>query len=566
MDVIVSAKRGVSLMSEEKKSFWTTLPGLITAFAGLLGSVVTLMNIISPSVPLTAELTAIPLEINAGESCTLSWNVAGGTKDTKVTIDQRIGEVALSGTQKVQPRESTTFKLTASGGKAKPVTATAYVIVKTQSQETVGIGKQPQPSAEVAAEQPAGYTAGYDLVVDQMRRGDYENIADAINAAKAGDKILVKAGVYHESLIIDKPLEIVGNGSLGEVIIRGVDRSAIAVRTAAVRISNLMIRQDNGIGSYAIDISEGSPTIENCDVASDSLACIAIHSGADPIVRGNVIHDGAQGGIYIYSGGRGIIERNDIHGNALSGVEIKEESNPSLTNNRIHDGRMAGVMILDNSEGTLNGNDIYGNSGNGVYIFNQSNPSLKENRIHDNDAAGVYLNEKSRGAITENDIFGNKRSGIEISNSSDPVVNDNRIHDSRGCGVLVRDLSMGSFAGNDIYSNDFAGVGVCKGSNPTMTDNTFRDGKSAGILIYDGGLGSFENNIIRENSACGVEIRVKSTASIKDSKINNNKDYGIWIHDKSSATITNNDLTGNKKDIEISKDSSTEMSRNILDK
>jgi pectin methylesterase-like acyl-CoA thioesterase len=60
-------------------------------------------------------------------------------------------------------------------------------------------------------------------VVDQLHRGDHTTITDAIKAAKPGDRILVRPGLYKEGLVMDKPVEIMGDGDMSEVIIEDND-------------------------------------------------------------------------------------------------------------------------------------------------------------------------------------------------------------------------------------------------------------------------------------------------------------------------------------------------------
>ena len=68
---------------------------------------------------------ASPATISAGESSTLSWTVTGATT---VSIDQGIGNVALSGSRVVNPNSTTVYTLTATNA-AGSVTATAQIIV-----------------------------------------------------------------------------------------------------------------------------------------------------------------------------------------------------------------------------------------------------------------------------------------------------------------------------------------------------------------------------------------------------------------------------------------------------
>jgi hypothetical protein len=69
---------------------------------------------------------ASPPTITAGESSMLSWSVSGATT---VSIDQGIGNVALTGSRVVMPGSTTVYTLTATNSAGVTVTATAQVIV-----------------------------------------------------------------------------------------------------------------------------------------------------------------------------------------------------------------------------------------------------------------------------------------------------------------------------------------------------------------------------------------------------------------------------------------------------
>jgi hypothetical protein len=75
--------------------------------------------------PSIISFNAEPSSISAGESSDLSWNVSGATT---VSIDQGIGNVALTGTRSVAPAVTTVYTLTALSS-AGTATATTQVIV-----------------------------------------------------------------------------------------------------------------------------------------------------------------------------------------------------------------------------------------------------------------------------------------------------------------------------------------------------------------------------------------------------------------------------------------------------
>ncbi len=76
--------------------------------------------------PVISSFEADPPTITVGGSATLKWNVSGATK---VSIDQGIGSVALSGSRAVMPSATTVYTLTATNASGATVPATAQVIV-----------------------------------------------------------------------------------------------------------------------------------------------------------------------------------------------------------------------------------------------------------------------------------------------------------------------------------------------------------------------------------------------------------------------------------------------------
>ncbi len=74
----------------------------------------------------TADITATPSAINAGDTATLTWHTSGATD---VSIEG-MGAVATSGTQSVKPTESTNYHLIARGD-GGTADATARVTIGT---------------------------------------------------------------------------------------------------------------------------------------------------------------------------------------------------------------------------------------------------------------------------------------------------------------------------------------------------------------------------------------------------------------------------------------------------
>ena len=226
---------------------------------------------------------------------------------------------------------------------------------------------------------PAAKTEPPIRVVDPMHHGDHLTITEAIEAANPGDRILVRPGLYPEGLVIKKPLEIIGDGEPGEVVVQAEGKSALFFRTTMGRVVNLTLRQMSS-NCLSVDIGQGRLELEGCDITSRGVCCVIIHSGADPRLRRNRIHDGMGGGVVVYENGQGVLEDNNIFGNASDGVLIAAGGNPTLRRNRINKNDRWAVHAIVRGGGTIEDNDLRGNARGAWNISADSEPNLRRAR------------------------------------------------------------------------------------------------------------------------------------------------------------------------------------------
>ena len=335
-------------------------------------------------------------------------------------------------------------------------------------------------------------------VVDAFHRGDHLTISAALKAAAPGDRILVRPAVYKENLVINKPVEIIGDGDRERIVIEATQKHSVLFQATEGRIANLTLRQTGGGEWYCVDIAQGCLTLEACDITSNGKGGVAIHyRGAKPLLLHNHIHDCKRGGVDVYYYGQGTLEENYIYGNGLAGVAIWRGGNPTLRRNHIYDGKHEGVWVTDSGLGTLKDNDIYRNGLAGVAIRAGGNPTLSTNRIYDGEQEGVWVGDSGLGTVEDNDIFGNRVAGVAILRGGNPTLSNNRIHDGKQEGIWVGDDGKGTLEDNDIYCNAFAGVAIWRGGNPTLRRNHIYNGKKEGIFVRDGGRGVFtgDNNV-----------------------------------------------------------------------
>jgi parallel beta-helix repeat protein len=412
------------------------------------------------------------------------------------------------------------------------------------------------PAMAPAPPKPPVSPAATSVIVCQKGGGQFTSITGAIRSVQAGTRILVRPGLYKESLILDKPVEIMGDGPVKEVIVESADSSALWMQTNNASVRGLTLRGRAGSQKRkccTVEIPLGQLVLEDCDITSDSLACVAIHgSGADPIIRRCQIHNGKSGGVLISENSRGTVEDCEIFKNAGAGVEIERGGNPVIRRCKIHDGKAQGVLVTENSSGTVEDCDIFKNSGAGVEIKESSNPIIRRCKIHDGKfsvfAKGILITEKGRGTVEDCEIFKNHEAGVEIKQGGNPVIRRCKIHDGMRNGVLVTEEGQGTVEDCDIFRNAWAGVKIQQAGNPVIQRCKIHDGKKSGIGVDKNGEGTVEACDISGNAKAGTAIKRGGNPAIRQCKIHNGNRIGVLVYGKGKGIIEHCDIVGNTKD------------------
>jgi F-box protein 11 len=297
---------------------------------------------------------------------------------------------------------------------------------------------QPASKAPPAAPNPAPITVSVateslqgprslptrrEIVVDANGKGHFSNIADAIRVAGPDDILLIRPGVYAESLTIHTSLTVMGDGPLEQIVIESGSGAPIAFRAPFGRIVNLTIRRKAGEATdHAVEIRTGRLELEGCDISSESLSGIGVYGDSDPTLRRNRIHDSSQAGILASGQSRGTIEDNDISNSGYGGLVISGNANPSVRKNRIHGAKSSGVRVYENGRGLIEDNDIFDNGAAGISVKENGNPTVRLNRIHRNNYEGIWIYEGGRGTFEANDLRHNTRGAWDVAPGCVPNV------------------------------------------------------------------------------------------------------------------------------------------------
>ncbi|HEV7902271.1 MAG TPA: right-handed parallel beta-helix repeat-containing protein [Pyrinomonadaceae bacterium] len=332
------------------------------------------------------------------------------------------------------------------------------------AQADAGAYTSPPAASPSASASPS---ARMSFVVALDGSGDFLSLTDAVRRAPANSLLLVRPGIYNEGLLIDKSLEIIGDGALGEIILRATTSSCLVMRTDAAIIRNLTLRGQsraggaNDEGFFAVDIMHGRPLFEACDISSDSLASIAIHNPtAAPLIRNCRIHHGVDSGVYAFDGAQGLIEACDISENSNIGIAITSGANTNVRGCHIHDGADAGIVVWNRATTTVEGCDIYANRRANVGISDASVATLRGCRIHDGDNTGIFAHRDGRATVEACNIYAHAEAEVAVTSGGEVRLHKCQIHDGQSHGVFAQDAGRALLETCDVFRNRESGVHV----------------------------------------------------------------------------------------------------------
>ncbi|HEV2803270.1 MAG TPA: right-handed parallel beta-helix repeat-containing protein [Pyrinomonadaceae bacterium] len=432
----------------------------------------------------------VAMEMSAARWTVHTWALALGviTADELNALEQAEGQAGKEGER------------TAEHQVIEPLRVNPTQAARTQA---------PSPTHDL---HPVSSSPRTSFIVALDGSGDFLTITDAIRRSSAGSRLVVRPGIYNEGLLIDRALEIIGDGAAGEIVVRATSSSCLFMHTDEATIRNLTLRGQarsggaGGDGFFAVDIPRGRLLLDRCDISSDSLACIAIHNPtAAPLIRGCRIHHGVDSGVFAFDGAKGMIEECDIFENANIGIAIAGGASTGVRGCHVHHGLEAGIVIWNQASSIVEDSDIYTNRRTNVGVSDGGIATLRNCRIHDGDNTGVFAHRGGRVAIEACNIYRHAEPEVAITSSGDVRLGNCKIHNSQSHGVFISDRGRVLLENCDVFGNRAAGLRVEEDGTAIARTCNINDNGHVGVSCASGGAVEVEGCDLTENRVAAWE-------------------------------------------------------------
>ncbi|HEV2859939.1 MAG TPA: right-handed parallel beta-helix repeat-containing protein [Pyrinomonadaceae bacterium] len=353
----------------------------------------------------------------------------------------------------------------------------------------------PEPVVNAAA--PAAV-----VVVAADGSGDYTSLAAALKAIAPHGRVVVRPGSYEESIVVDAPVEIVGEGPRDAVVIVGADASCLRMEAGRARVAGLTLRGEarGDAAFFAVEVAGGELVLEDCDITSTTLSCVGVHGeSAAPVIRRCRVRDGADSGLYFFDGARGSVEDCEVFNNANVGLAVTGGADPSIIRCRIHDGVSAGVAVWQGGLGLLEGCEIYGNRMAGLGVSEGGRPTVRACLIREGGNTGVFIHHGGEATLEDCELFGHRDAEAAVTTGGKLFLKNCRVHHGRGSGVVSAEGGGVLLQGCAVSDNAAAGVRVGPGSTAALLECHVNGNAGAGLSVADGGVVKAEDSDLTGN-------------------------------------------------------------------
>jgi hypothetical protein len=362
--------------------------------------------------------------------------------------------------------------------------------------------------------------AGWSNADRSCRSAAFKTIQSAINAAPPWGSVVVCKGVYHEQVVVAKPLSLQGRHAVIDeqnvtptlvVSPPGIGPltifAGVVVLSSHVDISGFKIRNALGEGILAAGVAG---TIRGISIAHNAVVHNDLGGGVPPAspyfecaAQGQIPGDCGEG-VHLLSVAYSTVRSNFISGNS-GGVLLTDETGPTDHN------LVESNVVTDNA--TDCGITAPGHNPNALSAAGKRQPSV----------AGVYDNVIRDNVVTDNGLKG-EGAGVLFANagpgtaSYNNLVEGNFIAGNELAGVTLHAHTLGPGQFEDLSGNTVVHNVIGKnntGGDPLDSPASPEDLQPTGVLVFSGGAPvaiTIAHNLIF-NNAIGIWLSSPVTAT-----------------------------------------------------
>lgn len=203
------------------------------------------------------------------------------------------------------------------------------------------------------------------ITVGNSADSNFTHIQDALDNASNNDIILVQPGIYLETILINKSIQLIGEDRDNTIILSEYDTKLNMINILTINVDNCSIKNLSFVKSHG-----------------DNIRGVIINSNNNTIMNCNI------SGLYF-------------------GIEINRYSMNNLIKQNIISKNTDGIWATYTENNVIIDNYIYGNLQHGLYFFSYSNSNLFSKNIFINNEKALRIKASKSNLIIKNYFYNN---------------------------------------------------------------------------------------------------------------------------------------------------------------
>jgi F-box protein 11 len=428
-------------------------------------------------------------------------------------------------------------------------------------------------------------SAPLTLEVSPLGQTPYRTISAALQKAKPGSKIRVRSGIYQESLVLDKAVEIEpAQFDPGGIVLEGVKGPALTSRAPAATVRGLTLRlRADANADFCVDVVKGrvvlddcdltggtkaavgvrgagatpyfsrcrinkspadgilvsdhaSPTFDDCQVIGSTGSGLRVTSGARPISQGCLFQKNGLHGLRATGAGAATLTRCDFVENGKHGALLEEGSAPTLKACLARANGMDGVASLSGSAPVLVDCTLQGNT-TGVAAYGGSKLTVRGCKFREQRNNGLFLQEKCTGSLEDCEVWGSGWHGIVFGGEASLNLTRCTSRDNVGSALQVHGGARPTLEDCQLANGrDWSCVLISGDSEPIFRRTRIRDSARGGIEVQGAKL-TMEQCEVFGHAWSGLSFRGVSGGTLKKCTFRNNAHWGVAFFDEHQVTV-----------------------------
>ncbi|MEV7121486.1 right-handed parallel beta-helix repeat-containing protein [Kitasatospora griseola] len=378
----------------------------------------------------------------------------------------------------------------------------------------------------------------------RRRSGEYATLREALEVAEPGDTLTVRAGTFHEAVLVDKPVTLVAEKGPGSVriappesavrggtaltvtagatirglTVAGSDRSAPAVLLAGADGAALVDCRIETSSAVGVELADGvRAQLVNCTVENPSGLGIRLRAQAQAELADCEVSAAGQSGVAVLSGSRLRAERLKVHHAGGAGLLLADPGSlAELTGCELYEVRGSGVQAEAQAVGRLTDCTVHRVSGNGLSLDTGAELELSSCRVHEVPENAADLRGGAKLTLRQVTVHGFGRGALSVWDGGTKVLAEScRFHSAQG---------------------DYPALWVSDGAALELVDCSLDDLPDALFVLDQGSSAAARDCSFTAIRSSAVSVSGGASADLSGCRIQG-AGTGLWFRDHGSGGL-----------------------------